>query len=88
MTAKEFLEDKTLSAVETVDGLILNLIVDKAVYGMDIDTSNIKSGTPIVRTTEFVIIEDTLSSGDISVDLSTTDMLNKKSSLIETKNQS
>lgn len=75
MTAKEFLEGKTLTAVETIENLVVNLVIDEALYGLDVDTSTIESGTSVVRTEDFSIEGDTLTSGDITVDLSTTDML-------------
>lgn len=75
MTAKEFLEGKTLTAVETVENLVINLVIDEAIYGLDVDTSTIEAGTSVVRTEDFSIEGDTLTTGDITVDLSTTDML-------------
>lgn len=75
MTAKEFLQGKTLTAVETVQNLILNLVIGQAVYGMDVDTTSIPQGTKLTRTTDFTINGDTLTTGTISVDLATTNML-------------
>lgn len=75
MTAKEFLEGKTLTSVEIVDDLILNLVISEAVFGLNVDTSNIEAGTPLIRTEEFTIVDDILTSNDISIDLNTTDML-------------
>lgn len=75
MTAKEFLKDKTLEAVEIVDSLILNLVVEGVSYGLKVDTSSIKAGTPLIKTTNFSIDVDVLVSGNLSVDLAKTDML-------------
>ena len=75
MTAKEFLEGKTLTAVETVETLIINLVIEDAVYGMDVDTSNIQEGTLLTRTEDFTVENDTLTANELSVDLSTTNML-------------
>jgi hypothetical protein len=75
MKAKEFLNKKTVTAVETVNNLIVNLVVDKTVYGLKIDTSNIPSGTKLTRTNQFKIQNDILTVGSISVNLATTDML-------------
>jgi hypothetical protein len=75
MKAKEFLNKKTLTAVETVNNLIINLVVDKTVYGLKIDTSSIPSGTKLTRTNQFKIQNDILTVGTISVNLATTDML-------------
>jgi hypothetical protein len=78
MTAKEFLEGKTLTAVETVETLIINLVIEEAVYGLDVDTSGIESGTTLTRTEDFNITDDVLTSGELSVDLATTNMLGSK----------
>ena len=75
MTAKEFLEGKTLTAVETVETLIINLVIEEAVYGLDVDTSGIEGGTQLTRTEDFNITDDVLTTGELSVDLSTTNML-------------
>jgi hypothetical protein len=75
MKAKEFLNKKTLTAVETVDSLIINLVIEKTVYGLKVDTSSIPSGTKVIRTNQFKIQNDILTVGSISVNLATTDML-------------
>lgn len=82
MTAKEFLTDKTLTAIEVVDNLILNLVIDESTWGLDVDTSNIQSGTPLNRTIDFTIENDILKSNDISLDLNTTNMLGSKPPII------
>jgi hypothetical protein len=77
MTLKEFLQDKTLSAVETVDGcnLIVNVYVDETCYGLRVDTSNIIAGTPLTKREDFTLNGDTLSIDNISLDISKTEML-------------
>jgi hypothetical protein len=75
MKAKEFLNKKTLTAVETVNNLIINLVIEKTVYGLKVDTSSISSGTKLTRTNQFKIQNDILTVGTISVNLATTDML-------------
>jgi hypothetical protein len=75
MTIKEFLEDKTLTAVETVDNLIINLVCGESPYGIDVDTSNIPSGTLLTRRTDYTLINDILSVDTISVNTETTNML-------------
>ena len=82
MTAKEFLQDKTLIAIEVVDNLILNLVIEESIWGLDVDTSNIQSGTPLIRTIDFTIENDILKSNDISLDLNTTNMLGSKPPII------
>lgn len=75
MKAKEFLDKKTLAAVETAGDLILNLVVDNVVYGLKVDTSAIEAGTKLERTTNFKIKKDVLTANGVSVNLATTDML-------------
>jgi hypothetical protein len=78
MTAKEFLEGKTLTAVETVETLIINLVIEEAVYGLDVDTSGIEGGSKLTRTEDFSITDDVLTAGELSVDLATTNMLGSR----------
>ena len=77
MTLKEFLQNKILSAVETVDGhnLIINIYVDNACYGLNIDTSNIVAGTSLTKREDFTLNEDILSVDNITIDIATTEML-------------
>ena len=75
MTIKEFLQDNTLTAVETVDNLIINLVCDESVSGIDVDTSNIPSGTLTTRRTDYTLIDNILSVDTISVNTETTNML-------------
>jgi hypothetical protein len=78
MTLNEFLQDKTLSAVELIDfdyNQVINVYVDGAGYGLDIDTSNIPSGTPLTYTTDFTLEGDILSVSDFSINTNDVDML-------------
>ena len=77
MTLKEFLQDKTLSAVETVDGhnLIVNIYVDETCYGLNVDMTNVVAGTMLTKREDFTIDGDTLSVDNISLDISKTEML-------------
>jgi hypothetical protein len=77
MTIKEFLVDKTLTAVETVDNLIINLVCGESLNGINVDTSNIPSGTLTTRRNDFTLIDDILSVDNISVNTQTTDMLGR-----------
>jgi hypothetical protein len=69
------LQDNTLTAVETVDNLIINFICDEAIFGIDVDTSNIPSGTLTTRRTDYTLIDNILSVDTISVNTETTNML-------------
>ena len=77
MTLKEFLQDKTLSAVETVDGhnLIVNIYVDETCYGLNVNMTNIVAGTMLTKREDFVLTDDTLSIDDITIDMSKIEML-------------
>jgi len=77
MKAKEFLNRKTLTAVETVNNLIINLVIEETLYGLKIDPSSILSGTKLTRTNQFEIQDDILTVDTMSIDLTTTDMLAK-----------
>ena len=75
MTVKEFLADKTLTSVEVVNGVILNLVVESAIYGIDTDTSNIPSGLVLSRVSNFTLVDDILKVSGIELDTATTNML-------------
>jgi hypothetical protein len=78
MTLKEFLQDKTLTAVELVDfdyNQIINVYIDGAGYGLAIDTSNIPAGTPLTYTTDFTLEGDILSASDFSINTNDIEML-------------
>jgi hypothetical protein len=75
MKAKEFIKGKTLTAVETVGGLILNLVIDESIHGLKVNTSGIKFGTKLKRVKKFQIVDDILIAGSLSVNLDETDML-------------
>jgi hypothetical protein len=77
MTIKEFLVGKTLTSVETVDNIIINLVCGEALTGIKVDTSNIPSGTLTTRRYDFTLINDILSVDSISVDTQTTDILGR-----------
>jgi hypothetical protein len=77
MTLIEFLQDKTLSAVETVDGhnLIVNIYVDETCYGLNVNMTNIVAGTMLTKREDFTIEGDILSIDNITLDITKTEML-------------
>jgi len=78
MTLNEFLKDKTLEAVELIDfdyNQVINVYVDGAGYGLNIDTSNIPAGTPLTYTTDFILEGDILSVSDFSINTNDIEML-------------
>jgi len=77
LTLKQFLFGKRITAVDMVDGfnLIINVYVDGACYGLNIDTSTVPAGTLLTTREDFNIIGDILSVDGISIDVSKTEML-------------
>ena len=77
MTLKDFLQDKTLTAVEITEeyNLIFNVYVEGAGYGLDIDNSNIPNGTRLSMREDFTLENDILSVAGISIDTTQTNML-------------
>jgi len=55
MTLSQFIQENNVTAFEKVDELLLTVVVGEALYGLDVDTSNLMSGTPVERVTEFQI---------------------------------
>ena len=76
-TAKEFLQDKTLKAIDVVQGTVLSLVVKKTLHGLDVDTSNIPYRTPVTRVEDFTIDGDILTADGITLDLAATFMMGK-----------
>lgn len=62
MKLNEFLKQNVVTAFEYIENVtIINAIVeDTQLYGIDIDTSNIESGTQVLKTSNFTIIDDIL----------------------------
>ena len=77
LTLKQFIFGKRITAIDTVDGfdLIINVYVDDACYGLNIDLSNVPAGTSLTTREDFDIVGDVLSVDAISIDISKTEML-------------
>lgn len=77
MTLKDFLQDKTLTAVEITEeySLIFNVYVEGTCYGLDIDNSNVPDGTKLYMREDFTLQNDILSVAGISIDTTQTNML-------------
>lgn len=79
MKLKEFLKDKTLTAVEIVNVNgnveIMNVCIGSICYGLNIDTSNIPSGTTLDYRTDFVLENDILSVDNIILNTNDVEML-------------
>jgi hypothetical protein len=76
MTLKQFIQENTVTAYETVNNtLIMNAVVGETSYGLDVDTSNIPAGTPLVQFTEFDMDGDLLTVNGITINVSEVNML-------------
>lgn len=77
LTLKQFIFGKRITAIDTVDGfdLIINVYVDNACYGLNVDLSNVPGGTALTKREDFTIEGDILSVDNISLDISKTEML-------------
>jgi hypothetical protein len=71
MKLNEFLNQNTVTAFEYIENVtIINAVVeDSQLYGIDIDTSNIESGTPVLRTSTFTITDDVLHVGGLELNI-------------------
>jgi hypothetical protein len=74
-TVAEFIQDNTVTAIEVVEDLIFNLVCGEALYGIDVDTSSIPSGTKLLRTTDYTIDNNVLTYNSTNLDLNNTYML-------------
>ena len=77
MTLKEFLTDKTLTAVELSEefGIIFNVYIEEIGYGLNVNTSGIPYGTQLSIREDFTLQDDILSVAGISIDTTITEML-------------
>lgn len=77
MTLKDFLQDKTLTAVEITEeySLIFNVYTEGTGYGLDINSSNVPNGTQLTMREDFTLENDILSVAGISINTAYTNML-------------
>lgn len=76
MTLKQFIQENNVTAYETVnDNLIINAVVGETSYGLDVDTSNIIGGTPVVKFENFTMNGDLLTVDGITINVNETNML-------------
>lgn len=76
MTVKEYLNGRSITAVEVGNQLIFNLFIGNELIGLDIDTSSVPSGTPLSYRTDFQVINDILTVDSTFIDLNNTNILN------------
>jgi hypothetical protein len=60
MNLKEFIEKNEVTGFEMVGNLILSVIVDEALHGINVDTSNIEAGTLVEKVIDYQIVENNL----------------------------
>ena len=76
MTLKEFISQNNVTSYEGINNtLIINAVVDDSPYGLDVDTSMIESGTPIIRSYDFTLNGDLLTVLGITININDTNML-------------
>jgi hypothetical protein len=78
MTLHEFLQEKTLTAVDIVDfdyNQIINVYVSGSGYGLKANTENIPIGTLLEYHTNFILEGDILSVSDLSINTNDIEML-------------
>ena len=77
MTVKEFIEVNDVSLVQVlIDyNLIINLVVGETPYGLDVDTSDVPTGTTLTDVSDFIISGNTLEAGGIQIDMTQVNML-------------
>jgi hypothetical protein len=75
MTINEYLNGRTITAVEIIQDLIFNIFIGEEVMGLDIDTSSIPSGSVLQYRTDFVINGDLLTVDNITINMNETNVL-------------
>lgn len=78
MTLKEFLQDKTLTAIEIYNTIVLNVYIGYESQALDVDTSNIPGGSTLTTVTDFTIEGDLLKAGDIELDMTAVNILENR----------
>jgi hypothetical protein len=68
MKLKDFLQGKKLQALEGTEDLIINILTDKGLYGLDVDTSEIPGGTVLTTYEDFTIEGDIIKVSDLELD--------------------
>lgn len=82
MSLKTFLQQNNITSIEIIPNItILNIICNDIIYGLDVDTSNVLANTPLTITSEYIIENDILLVGSLSVDTNTTNLLMERTNV-------
>lgn len=83
MSLKTFLQQNNIISIEIIPNVtILNIVCNDAIYGLDVDTSNIPANTSLIRTSKYNIENDILSVGSLSIDINTINLLMERINVI------
>ena len=69
MTIKEFLENRTLIALEVAEGILLSIATEDTNIQVNSDTSNLVMGTPVEEITNFTLTDDTIVAGNLTFNI-------------------
>jgi hypothetical protein len=75
MTLKDFTNTHDISGFEIIGNLIISTISNNISYALDVDTSDVPFGTPVIIKTEFSISEDILSIDEIHININNIDLI-------------
>lgn len=75
MTLKDFLQDKTLTAIEVYNTIVLNVYIGSECQSLYVDTSTIPGFSKLTTITDFTIEGDLLKSGNIELDMNNVSIL-------------
>jgi hypothetical protein len=77
MILKDFLSKNNVTSFEGIENvLMLSIIVnDSTYYMLDVDTSNIVSGTVLTKFSDFVVENDTVIVGGTIIDINKTNVI-------------
>jgi hypothetical protein len=77
MTLKQFLEENNVTGFQIIpDTVIINTITDdNTTHAIDVDTSNILSGTQLVNENIFEVVGDILTVSTLTLNILTTMMM-------------
>lgn len=77
MTVKQFTDQNDVSIVQVLldYNLIINLVVGDIPYGIDVDTSDIPTGTTLTDVDNFIILGNMMDADGIVIDMTQVNML-------------